>query len=250
MKTENIKNKNFIAANKVMNNPVIDHNINEYDLELYPSDEINKINPLPNQFVCVISVIENKVIFISKSVEKIIGYKPKELNVELLFSIVHPDDQDIVFKAIKAAYEFGQSGNFGSNHNLMQFNYRLKHKNGSYKHIMSSGEIIKTDKTNKMVYQKTCCTDITDIKGNNVINIKIYLNDKLVFSLSNDVITERKSRLTKSELRITAFLIEGLSSKQIAEKLAISRHTVDTHRRNILKKLELDSTKALLFYDK
>lgn len=248
MKTKN--NKNYIAVNKVMNNPVVDHKINEYASELYPYAEINKINPLPNQFVYVINVIDNKVIFCSKSVENIIGYKPGELNIELLLSIVHPDDQDIVFKAIKTAYEFGQSGNFGSNHNLLQLNNRLKHKDGSYKHIMTSGEIIKTDKTNKMVYQKTCCTDITDIKGNNLIYIKIYLNDKLVFSLSNDAIAERKSRLTKSELRITEFLIDGLSSKQIAEKLTVSRHTIDTHRRNILKKLELDSTKALLFYGK
>ncbi len=248
MKTKKLTIKGYETIQEVMNNPVLDENIDEYAEDLYPADEIEKINPLPNQFVYIINVIKNEVVFCTNSVKNILGYNPEEINIELLLSIVHPDDQDIIFKAIKAAYEFGQSGKYGSTYNLLQLNYRLKCKDGTYKHIMTSGEIINTDKTNKMAYSKTTCTDITDIKNNNIIFVKIQLNDELVFSISNDSIAERKGRLTKSELRITEFLIEGLSSKQIAEKLAISNHTVDTHRRNILKKLELDSTKALLFY--
>jgi PAS domain S-box-containing protein len=242
----NKKDKSSEEIHKIMNNPVLDTNIDDYAKDLYPTNLIKEINPLPNQFIYIINIKKNKIVFCSNSVEKIIGYKPEELNVELMLSNVHPDDQDIVFKAIKVAYGFGQSGNFGSNHNLLQFSYRLKHKNGSYRHFIFSGEIINTDKTNKMAYSKTSCTDITDIKTNNNISVKIHLNDKLVFSLSNDSISERKGLLTKRELLIVDFLINGLSSVQIAKKLFISRHTVDTHRRNILKKLELESTKELL----
>jgi DNA-binding NarL/FixJ family response regulator len=41
-------------------------------------------------------------------------------------------------------------------------------------------------------------------------------------------------------------LHNGLSSKMIAARLSISKHTVDTHRRNLLKKLKVSNTAGLL----
>jgi len=54
--------------------------------------------------------------------------------------------------------------------------------------------------------------------------------------------------LTSREQEIMVFLAEGLSSKEIAEKLFISPKTVDNHRTNILRKLNLHSTIELIRY--
>jgi DNA-binding NarL/FixJ family response regulator len=43
-------------------------------------------------------------------------------------------------------------------------------------------------------------------------------------------------------------LAEGLSTTEIAEKLFISRKTVENHRSNILSKLDLHSTVELVRY--
>lgn len=51
--------------------------------------------------------------------------------------------------------------------------------------------------------------------------------------------------LTDREIEIITFLLEGKSSKEIAEELFISKHTVDTHRRNILGKMQINSTREL-----
>ena len=48
--------------------------------------------------------------------------------------------------------------------------------------------------------------------------------------------------LTSREAEVFNFLRQGCTSREIAEKLHISRNTVDTHRRRILKKLDLEST--------
>jgi DNA-binding NarL/FixJ family response regulator len=52
--------------------------------------------------------------------------------------------------------------------------------------------------------------------------------------------------LTQREIDIVQLIKEGLSSREIAEKLEISLKTVEVHRYNILKKLNLKNTAALV----
>lgn len=54
--------------------------------------------------------------------------------------------------------------------------------------------------------------------------------------------------LSFRELDIIKLIKQGLQSKEIAEKLFISPRTVETHRANILKKLHLKNTVALLTF--
>jgi len=54
--------------------------------------------------------------------------------------------------------------------------------------------------------------------------------------------------LTPREQEIMRLLAEGLSSKEVAEKLFISPKTVENHRANIMKKLGLHSTIELIRY--
>ena len=54
--------------------------------------------------------------------------------------------------------------------------------------------------------------------------------------------------LTSREQEIMVLLAQGHSNKQIAEKLFISPKTVENHRSNILRKLDLHSTLELVRY--
>jgi DNA-binding NarL/FixJ family response regulator len=54
--------------------------------------------------------------------------------------------------------------------------------------------------------------------------------------------------LTPREQEVMVLLAEGLSSKEAAEKLFISPKTVENHRSNILRKLNLHSTIELVRY--
>ncbi len=55
-----------------------------------------------------------------------------------------------------------------------------------------------------------------------------------------------KFRLSKQEKEIIKLIIEGKTSKEIADLLFISKTTVDTHRRNINKKLEISNSSTLI----
>jgi DNA-binding NarL/FixJ family response regulator len=56
------------------------------------------------------------------------------------------------------------------------------------------------------------------------------------------------AQLSRREIEIIRFIKEGLSSKQIAEQLLISLKTVEVHRHNILKKMKLKNSAALVNY--
>jgi|CZKP01.1.fsa_nt_gi DNA-binding NarL/FixJ family response regulator len=52
--------------------------------------------------------------------------------------------------------------------------------------------------------------------------------------------------ITEIENNILDYISEGLSSNEIAEKLSLSRRTIDTHRVDIMRKYELKNTLALI----
>lgn len=54
--------------------------------------------------------------------------------------------------------------------------------------------------------------------------------------LIDTLIRKQLSELTERELEITALLARGLNSREIAEELSLSEHTVATHRKQIIKK--------------
>ncbi len=54
--------------------------------------------------------------------------------------------------------------------------------------------------------------------------------------------------LSTREVEILGLIVDGLTNLEIADKLFLSPRTVDTHRKNILAKLELKNTAALVKY--
>ncbi len=59
---------------------------------------------------------------------------------------------------------------------------------------------------------------------------------------------DKLADLTKREIEVLKLIAEGLSYKEIAEKLFISFRTVETHKNNILQKLGLKTTVDLVKY--
>jgi DNA-binding NarL/FixJ family response regulator len=57
-----------------------------------------------------------------------------------------------------------------------------------------------------------------------------------------------RNRLTSREREIVQLLAEGKSSKEVAVALGISVKTAETHRANIMRKLELHSVSELVLY--
>lgn len=54
--------------------------------------------------------------------------------------------------------------------------------------------------------------------------------------------------LTEREIEVLTHISEGKTNVQIAEKLFLSSHTVNTHRKNIMQKLGVNNTASMVMY--
>lgn len=55
-------------------------------------------------------------------------------------------------------------------------------------------------------------------------------------------------QLTTRELEIVSMMAKGLSAQQIAESLFLSVHTIYTHRKNIMRKLDVTTAAEVILY--
>ena len=84
--------------------------------------------------------------------------------------------------------------------------------------------------------------------GEKYISPEISKNLFSYFSARNVHASGEEKHLTARELQILRLIAEGLTNHEIASLLFLSNVTVDTHRKNMLAKLQLKNTAALIKY--
>jgi two-component system, NarL family, response regulator NreC len=106
-----------------------------------------------------------------------------------------------------------------------------------------------------MGYLSKNCTSDELVKAINIVNSGgKYLSEEITDIvikdyLSKDEETPSKSEdLSEREVEILKLIVDGVPVSSIADKLFVSVKTVNTHRQNILEKLELKSTADLVKY--
>lgn len=70
------------------------------------------------------------------------------------------------------------------------------------------------------------------------------ISEKMINFMSTQSVSE--DILSNKETEVLGLISEGLTTKEIAAKLFVSSRTIETHRANILKKLEVKNTAELI----
>lgn len=86
------------------------------------------------------------------------------------------------------------------------------------------------------------CGKIADVlMGNTEVKATSSISKNKKLSCEGFVVSTR-------EIEIIKLIALGLSNKQIADKLCLSLHTVNTHRKNILQKLRVNNTAGVVMF--
>lgn len=206
-------------------------------------------------FFFIVEPANHRYHFMGKQQEGVTGYTNEEVmsrGMEFLFACLHPDEvavlQDKIYPEIASTLgELSQKEDIRKT--VTQFNYKFKTKSGMYHNFLEHLYVLETDQEGK----PSLFLGNIIILGNNEVlpmrlTIKITQDSGFLEIIFSDTYGSEKSileNITKRELEILQKLATGKTSKQIGKEFSISNHTVDTHRRNLLRKLNCNSVVEL-----
>ncbi|MFT4203868.1 MAG: LuxR C-terminal-related transcriptional regulator [Chitinophagaceae bacterium] len=172
----------------------------------------------------------------------------------IIFENIHPED-----KARFAGHEqkvtefFNQIPPEKVLKYKVSYDYRLRCKDGSYKWILMQTITIQSDENGSVIRVLGVHTDITHLKTENKPSGLSFLGlngepsfynvdtekTETIFLPSEEIFSPREKEILK-------LIINGKTTKEIAEILYKSKHTINSHRKNILKKSEVKIVTQLI----
>lgn len=186
--------------------------------------------------------------FVSPDMEKILGYRLEDITLPFLVSLIHTDDLPYYLNFETAITSFFNSlkGDKLFKYKI-QYDFRLKKADGSYIRILNQFVIIQHEADNVRTF--VINTNISHLKKEvkPVLSFIGLEGEPSYYNVDvKDVFKPGKGFFTKREKDILRALAQGMNSIQISDMLHISKHTVDSHRKNMLRKTEAKSTSEIL----
>jgi len=199
-----------------------------------------------------------KYAFVSKECESHLSFshtKMMEGGVDFVMENYHPADlklfNDQIFAdrlKVLSAIPVNQHKD-----HIFSFNYRVKNGKGEFINVLQRNSFIKSDENGRPLLSLGVLTNVNHFKTENPV---IQLVEKVDPITGNVEAVQKNTYFLKAEDKIFSrrekeilpWLAEGLTSKQIADKLFISEHTVINHKRNMHDKSNTQNSAALISF--
>ena len=207
-------------------------------------------------FIMIWNVITNRIIYVVDK-KGVVGHDTSKFLAanwfEFSFSNMHP-------KFAHATTIMQQEGNKyfieeskgDPEKFVMCLDLEYKKSSGEYFHVLQQSVCVEKDSVGNPFLLLSYVHNITYLKKRETANFIITTPDNLKwwnFNFDKNCL-EPVQPLSKQEKKILSLLAEGKSSKEIANELFVSSHTIDTHRRNLLEKTNCIDTTGMITYCK
>ena len=226
-----------------------EHLVGGEEEPMYPDS--GHFSCLQNQFFHLVLFPDFTLDYISPSVESVLGYTPLELTLRRIYQLIHPEDQPIVLLATKKIIEvvMHHISEIIPQKTVFSLIFRMIRKDGTVVRILNHDCVYKKTNNNQTWKSISVYTDISSI--NTSVNVEFGLmncGDPLKIVFPDQELKNLSSFFTDRERQILSLLTAGKNSAEIGAELFISRHTVDTHRRQMLAKSHLCNTANLVAF--
>jgi hypothetical protein len=197
--------------------------------------QLNRLLEENDQFITVANLAQIKFLYASDRIRQVIGVEPDQLNPSHFVEVTHPDDlsrfgllkaQTFVVEKEVLEIKTGSA--------LVSFTIRIRNTAGVYFNCLCQAYFFFSPIPQNAVYLLQVISNVDSFemrkrgfhhyKGKDLSHFRFP--DKKLLNIGPDY--------SSRELEILKLIESGLSSKEIADKLFLSVHTVNTHRRNIL----------------
>ncbi len=209
-------------------------------------DQVLELFDNANQFFYLSDYSTLKMLYVSPNVYQVLGYKPNEFDFRTLFEMIHPDDRRPVFEVAKMILNREMNYISGNTHRhvILYISYRAAKKNGKY--IRISLTISRHIDQEGGVYDMGVIRDISHVRCGTRVTFAL-LGVRPIGELPS-IVQDGGNTISKREQEIIYYISRGYTSKKIAYELSISEYTVNTHRKNILRKTGTRNLVDMLIY--
>lgn len=218
--------------------------------------ELDQFLPPSTSFYILSDTPANNFPYVSKNFVVNLGLDPKRMKLEGVpywLSHHHPDDLPVWMQILQDLMTFTLTEVAPEDRSRLSYTwtFRVRTSKGNYVNLFEHMVPLELDELGKPVIG---LAHISIIGEGEALPLKCsvkMLNDNNEYET---LLTKNYSQLllsdgiTNRERDIIRLLALGNTTRQISDKLFISPHTVDTHRRNILKKTKASSTGELVAY--
>lgn len=215
----------------------------DIDYEVWEQDKsmLQQLSKVSRNCTFVVDVFRCRYAYASPNFVDLLGYDARKIATlerqgDYLESRIHPDDREqlaaLQIKLSQFIYSLpAEQRNDYSN----IYSFRILNARQQYVRVNSKHQVLEQDRRGKawlIIGNMDISPDQkeTDKVGCTVLNLK---NGEMFSPIS----LTPPANLTIREIEILRLIHEGLLSKEIAERLCISIHTVNIHRQNLLRKL-------------
>lgn len=232
----------YLSAKKIWNTVVKedpDGRPHELELQLDLHKRLLNLFQPGSYYYYVFNIFQADFDFVSPGITAVLGYMPEETNTAFFIDKLHPDDKPYFLQFEHRIAEFFKSLPFDKIQNYKaQYDFRILAKNNKYVRLLHQAVQIDYDESN---FYRTLDldTDISHIKPEGIPTFSIIGLDgePSYYNITEtNTLSQSYDLFTRRERLILKLIVENKSSKEIADKLFISSHTVNAHRKNILKK--------------
>lgn len=178
----------------------------------------------------------------------------KQFEPEFLSPIMHQEDWLYFLGGVQYMLGFLQQIPISERKNY-RFNIyaRIKNTNHEYRWMVIQFPKIIYSKEGKGLSSLVVITDLShfSIVNQPVMTMIDTTNSRKPFYkaiVEKESMSVNKAYITKREREILALMIHGKTSPEIAEKLFISYHTVENHKKNLRMKTESKTSAELIYY--
>ena len=205
---------------------------------------------LPTSILFVLNFSKQGYEFVSSNISQLFSMSPETLVEEGLHAglkLFPSSSQEVFVNKLlpEIFFQFEKAGREGLDPKKFKVHYNIN-MDSPEKGIVNTMHIIKPaviDENGMPLLALKYIFDISDYSNETDISLTFeYVGEKstsIYYSTSFKV--ESHQEISKREAEIIHYIGLGMSSKEIADKLCISIHTVNTHRKNIMKKYNVQN---------
>ncbi len=187
--------------------------------------------------------------FVSPEIKDVLGYDPEGFDLSLILGIIHEEDLPLFYRYQEKAVQFySQLPNEMFFKYKFSYDYRVLTHQKSYKRILQQVAPIYYFPEGG-ARTLTIFTDVShlNIQGPSKLSFIGMDGAPSYYNVpAEEHLLSADKIFTKREQEILRYIIRNKTSQEIADLLCISKHTVQTHRKNIIRKSDCSSMQDLL----